>query len=156
MLGILSSGKRVINIDETWLSTTSFRRKKWRVKGDNNSVSHKNLSHNVNMIAAVDTEGQVYLSLTMFNTDTNVMLMFLSRLASLLTQENADWRSNTVILLDGAPYHKSEETKAHMIKLGLTVCFTAVACYDSSPIEFFFAWFKKEELNPENLPTGKR
>lgn len=64
MLGALSSGKRVINIDETWIPHTDFRRKKWRAKGDNNSVPLKSLGFRVNMIAAVDTEGNVYLTLT--------------------------------------------------------------------------------------------
>ena len=45
----------------------------------------KSLSHRVNMIAAIDTEGHMYLSLTQFNTDSDVMLMFLSRLAQLLS-----------------------------------------------------------------------
>ena len=85
MLSILDSGKRCINIDETWLPHTDFRRKKWRVKGDNNSVPQKELSFRVNMIAALDTEGKAYISLTQFNTDTDVMLMFLSRLATVLT-----------------------------------------------------------------------
>ena len=84
------------------------------------------------------------------------MLMFLSRLAALLTSEKADWRDNTVILLDGASYHKSEETKAHMTDLGIDVLFTAPYSYDASPIERFFAYFKQEEINPDFLPTGKR
>ena len=93
------------------------------------------------MIAALDTEGQIYLSLTQFNTDTEVMLTFLSRLAQVLTKEDKDWRSNTVFLLDGASYHKSDETRRHMIALGLTVLFTAPYSYDASPIELFFAYF---------------
>ena len=53
----MSSGKRVVNIDETWLPHTDFRRKKWRRKGDNNSASLKESSYRVNMIAALDSEG---------------------------------------------------------------------------------------------------
>ena len=56
-LAIMSSGKRVVNIDETWLPHTDFRRKKWRRKGDNNSASLKESSYRVNMIAALDSEG---------------------------------------------------------------------------------------------------
>jgi len=62
------------------------------------------------MIAAIDTKGEVFVSLTQANTDTNVMLMFLSRLATRLTQLQPNWRDNTVILLDGASYHRSQET----------------------------------------------
>ena len=47
------------------------------------------------------------------------MLMFLSRLANLLSQEDKDWRENTVWLLDNAPYHCSREVKEHLLQLGV-------------------------------------
>ena len=53
-----------------------------------NTLSTKSLSPKVNMIAAVDTNGNLYLSLTQQNTDTYVMLMFFSRLANVLSQES--------------------------------------------------------------------
>ena len=37
------------------------------------------------MIAAVDTDGRLYLSLTQQNTDSEIMLMFMSRLANVLS-----------------------------------------------------------------------
>ena len=85
MLALLKSGKRVINVDESSLPHSDFRRKKWRIKGDNNSYSAKALGYKLNLITAIDTTGQVYLSITQFNTTSNVMMMFLSRLAAILT-----------------------------------------------------------------------
>ena len=85
MFKLLEEGKRILNIDESWLPSLEFRSKKWRQRSETNTLSTKALSHRVNMIAAVDTEGHLYLSLTQFNTDSNVMLMFLSRLATVLT-----------------------------------------------------------------------
>ena len=64
MLSLLEAGKRIINIDETWLPHLDFRNKKWRRRGEPNTMSTKALSHKVNMIAAVDTNGQLYVSLT--------------------------------------------------------------------------------------------
>ena len=32
--------KTIINIDETWLGMSDFRRRKWMFKGTNNSVPH--------------------------------------------------------------------------------------------------------------------
>ena len=78
---LLEEGKRIINIDETWLPYLDFRNRKWRVHGDSNSITAKDLDPRINMIAALDTDGRVYMSLTQFNTDGDVMLMFLSRLA---------------------------------------------------------------------------
>ena len=85
MFELLERRSRIINIDETFLPFLDFRNKKWRKRAERNTVSTKTLSHRVNMIAAVDTAGRLYLSLTQFNTDSNVMLMFLSRLATVLT-----------------------------------------------------------------------
>ena len=87
MFELLEQGARIINIDETWLPHLDFRNKKWRQRGERNTVSSKTLSHRVNMIAAIDTDGNLYMSLTQFNTDSDVMLMFLSRLATILTNE---------------------------------------------------------------------
>ena len=64
MLSILQSGKRVINVDETWLPCSDFRNKKWQIKGLKNSVPEKVISYRVNMIAALDNEGKVYVSIT--------------------------------------------------------------------------------------------
>ena len=73
------------------------------------------------MIAALDTDGRLYLSLTQFNTDSDVMLMFLSRLAHLLSQEDNNWREDTYLLLNNAPYHRSREVREHLLKLGVKV-----------------------------------
>ena len=64
MLALLKEGARIINIDETWLPHMDFRSKKWRAKNQPNTASTKALSPKVNMIAAIDTEGHLYLSLT--------------------------------------------------------------------------------------------
>ena len=85
MLELIDSGKRIINIDETWLPHLDFRNKKWRARSEKNTMSTKTLGHRVNMIAAVDTNGRLYLSLTQFNTNSDVMLVFLSRLATVLS-----------------------------------------------------------------------
>ena len=63
------------------------------------------------MIAALDTEGRVYFSLTHANTDSDVMLVFLSKLTESLDLEIPGWQQDTVVLLDGAKYHTSAETR---------------------------------------------
>ncbi len=78
------------------------------------------------------------------NTDADVMLMFLSRLAQLLTEEDKDWRNNTVWLLDNAAYHRANDVKEHMRSLGVKVVLSGQYAYESAPVERFFAYFKKE------------
>ena len=73
LLELLEDGKRILNIDETWLSGTNFKRAKWREHGQTNSDPIKIVNPRISVIAAVDTEGDVYMSLTQVNTDVPVM-----------------------------------------------------------------------------------
>ena len=68
--------KRVINIDETWLGMSDFRRMKWTRTGKSNSVAKKNLVPRVSMITALDTEGSVMVSLLQANSNSQVMELF--------------------------------------------------------------------------------
>ena len=64
MFDLLDSGARIINIDESWIPHLDFRARKWRQRGLDNTASVPPLGHRVNMIAAVDTDGRLYVSLT--------------------------------------------------------------------------------------------
>jgi hypothetical protein len=64
MLDVLKSGKRILNIDETWLNNTSFQRKKWRLHGSTNSVKISPVSPRISVILCFDSSGDVYLALT--------------------------------------------------------------------------------------------
>ena len=56
-------GKRIINVDETWVGMQDFRRRKWKPHGSTNSVSMTSLRPRITMILALDTDGELYLSL---------------------------------------------------------------------------------------------
>ena len=64
MLGLLGQGKRILNVDETWINETSFQRRKWREHGSTNSVVGHQMNPRILMITALDTKGEVYVSLT--------------------------------------------------------------------------------------------
>ena len=38
LISLLNRGKKILNVDETWLGMTDFRRRKWREKDTTNSV----------------------------------------------------------------------------------------------------------------------
>ena len=59
------------------------------------------------MIAALDTEGRIWFSLSHSNTDSNTMSIFLLYITKALDSETPDWRENTVFLVDNASYHRS-------------------------------------------------
>jgi len=156
MFELLEQDKRIVNIDETWLPHLDFRNKKWRRRSERNTISTKSLSHRVNMIAAVDTDGRLYLSLTQQNTDGDIMQVFFSRLATVLTQERPDWREDTYWLLDNASYHKSKEVRECLKNLGVKVILSGQYAYAASVCELFFAYYKQTDQNPTWKKTSKR
>ena len=64
MLDLLNTTKRVINVDESWLNDTSFQRKVWAPIGQSASVTRVAVSPRLSLIAALDTDGRVWYSLT--------------------------------------------------------------------------------------------
>ena len=91
------------------------------------------------MIAALDTEGRVWFSLSHSNTDSNIMITFLHHLVQVLDSETPGWRETSRILHDNAPYFTSEETRAAVKAMGLNMTFSAPYSYSASPIETVFS-----------------
>ena len=100
----------VINVDETWLGMTDFRRMKWQEKGTTNSVPMKQVLPRISMIVGLDTQGSVFLTLVQANSNSKVMEIYLYQLVKTLDEERPGWRKNTFLLWDNAPYHSSPAT----------------------------------------------
>ena len=64
MLEHTLDNKIFLNIDETWLGMSDFRRMKWRVKNTTNSYPSVQLTPRISMIIGIDTKGSIYLTLT--------------------------------------------------------------------------------------------
>ena len=115
------------------------------------------MGHKVNIITAISSEGYVWLALTQCNTDEKVMQMFLSRLAQVLTKQyGVRWREEIVIVMDGASYHRSAETKSCCSHLGMKIVLSAPYSYASAAAELWFAHFKKGDFNKDSIKTGKK
>ena len=63
LVRIMEEGKRIINLDETWLNETSFTRRVWAPKEGHGNVRLHAVMPRVSMIAALDTDGRVWYSL---------------------------------------------------------------------------------------------
>ena len=109
MIDLLQKGHRVINVDESWLPGTEYHRKMWAPTDSPATTTQRLVNPRLALIASLDTDGNVFFSLTHANTDSDVLIMFLSSLCRKLDREIVDWKSNSVILLDNARYHCSEE-----------------------------------------------
>ena len=101
------SKKTIINIDETWLGMADFRRRKWALPKSTNSVERALIQPRISMIAALYSDGKVWLSLVQSNSNSRIMSAYLHTLIKKLDAERKDWRSDVVFMLDNAPYHRS-------------------------------------------------
>ena len=69
------------------------------------------------MIAALDTDGRVFFSLSHAVTDQDTLMLFLRHLAVALDKDSPGWQEDSTILLDNAPYHTGEDIKSYMLKM---------------------------------------
>ena len=156
MLPLLQKGTRILNVDETWLNSTNFTRMAWSAPGTSATIQAKPISYRIALIAALDTEGRLYYSLTQANTDQNVMLVYLQHLVEQLDLEQPSWRDDTALLLDGARYHTGSKVREYLRKLEVQVIWSGPYSYSTAPIELVFGALKFGELNFDRKPTGKK
>ena len=62
MVELLSEGKRVVNIDETWLNETSFIRKIWAHGKGKGNLTLRSVQPRISVILAIDTQGSVWFA----------------------------------------------------------------------------------------------
>ena len=82
--------------------------------------------------------------------------MFLRYLVLKLNQFDSQWRSNSILVMDGASYHIASSTRDLMKKLNLPVIILGPYSYDLNPVELFFAAFKSDDVNLRKVPTSKK
>jgi hypothetical protein len=104
---------------------------------------------------AIDTDGDILFSLTQVNTDQYVKMLFLTELVKHLDSSRPDWRTNTIVMMDNAPYNVGDIITKHIRRLEIPTIFTGPYSYDASPIELFFAYFKKGLLLKPGEKSGK-
>jgi len=108
------------------------------------------------MITAIDSDGNVWFSLTQVNTNSSIIGLFLRHFAQQLDRERPGWQEDTVLLWDNAKYHTSQNTRNAINKLGIKAIYSGPYSYSAAPAELLFSGLKMGELNTENLATGKR
>ena len=64
MLPLLQSGRRIINVDESWLNGTRFLRRVCAPADAAGTFTDKQVAPRISLIAALDTDGRMWCSLT--------------------------------------------------------------------------------------------
>ena len=148
--------KVFLNIDETWLGMSDFLKMKWQAPGTTNSVAKLEIAPRVTVILGLDSRGNVYLALAQANSNSQMMELYFRSLAAKLDQERPNWRRDTVIVVDGAKYHQSIDFLQVAAELRLPYMVLGPHSYDAAPCELVFAHFKRADVNPRKVPTGKK
>ena len=156
ILPLLEKGRRIINVDESWLNQTRHLRRTWVPSDAPSTFREKQVQPRISLILALDTDGRMWCALTQANTDADVMTLFLRYLERRLDRESPGWQESSYILLDNAAWHASEEMKQRLAKMKLPIIFSGPYSYTTAPCEAAFAALKFGDLNPERLPTGKK
>ena len=84
-----------------------------------------------------------------------MITLFIEQLVLKLDKENQHWRNGTVILWDGAAYHRAKGTMEMLERLNVPIMMTGPYGYDASPCELFYAAFKQDDVNPGKIALGK-
>ena len=117
MIPLLESGRRIINVDESWLNSTRFIRRSWIPTDAPGTYSDKQVQPRISLIVALDYDGRIWCALTQANTDSDVMTMFLRYLVRELDRESPGWQENSTILLDNAAWHTNAVMKQRLARM---------------------------------------
>ena len=156
MLSLLGSGKRIIVVDETWLSESNYIRKAWCWPGTPGTVATSPVQPRLSMVTALDTDGRVYFSLSHANTDQDTYMLFLRHLIAQLDLETPGWQESSVLLADNAPFHVGAQAREYLHKMQVPAMFSGPYSYSGAPIETLFSLLKLGELNKDHESTGKK
>ena len=108
------------------------------------------------MILGLDSRGNVYVALAQANSNSEMMELYFRDLTTRLDKERPQWRRDTVIFVDGAKYHQSTAFLKVAAKLKLPYMLLGPHSYNAAPCELVFAHFKKADVNPRRVATGKK
>ena len=135
---------------------TDFRRYAWGEIDQRMSVPTKKALMRISLVLAFDNHGNVYFSLSDHNSNSDTFSLFMQHLAKALDADRPGWRQNTIILLDNASYHKSTATIEVLEALILPVMYSGPYSFNIAPCELLFSLLKRDVINPNDLPLGKR
>ena len=150
----MKSGKVILNLDESWLNTTQFTARHWTSPTRPRLVVDRRLNYRVTLVLAIDSLGNLFYAMADVNSSNDLMLIFLTSLVELLDQKRPAWRRDTIVLLDGAPYHTSKRTLELLSKLDVPTVISGPYSYAGAPVERVFAFLKSGDLNPKAIPVN--
>jgi hypothetical protein len=72
LLGLMNQNKRILNIDETSMTTTTYSHYSWGSKGKTLRITSKPISPRATVLAGVDNLGNLYASVFLCNGNRQI------------------------------------------------------------------------------------
>ena len=82
--------------------------------------------------------------------NSNTFVLFLIKLSKCFDNIDSKWRSNTIIMIDNAPYHRSKYVMDRYDLLRIPIMFLGPYQFKLAPVELIFSYIKNRDLNPLN------
>lgn len=120
---LLYEGKTIINVDESIINQTDQRSKGWVPKGQPKWIDHSQRLNKVNITAATDSKEGFYFTINKGSNNSLTFISVLLKLCSHLSSRSSTWRSDYVIMLDNARYHRSKVVMEFFQSLRILSCF---------------------------------
>ena len=155
MLDLLVNGKRILAVDESWFGETNYQRTAWQSNASKESQRNNVFQPRITMVAAIDNFGEAYLSIIQNNNNQYIFAEFVRELADQLDKERANWRNDTIWLVDGASMHSTTMVKEIYQKLKIPIMMAPPYSWNLVATEKWHAFFKTGELNPTGLGMTK-
>mgnify|MGYP004023725743 CR=1 FL=1 len=64
ILPLLRKGRRIINVDESWLNQSRFVRRMWVPADGAGTFTDKQVQPRISLLVALDTDGRIWCALT--------------------------------------------------------------------------------------------
>ena len=77
-------------------------------------------------------------------------MLFLIKLSNHMDTISDNWRQNTIIMVDNAPYHRSKLSMEKYQLLKVPIMFLGPYQFKLAPVELMFSYIKNRDLNPLN------
>ena len=104
----MTKGKTIININESVVNKTDERHHGWCYPSKHNMVTTMQRLRSLSIITAVSSDGRFMYTVNNGKNNSNTFMLFLIKLSNHLDNTVANWRQNTIIMIDNAPYHRSK------------------------------------------------
>ena len=92
--------------------------------------------------------GEVWYTANRGITNSDTFCLFVVKLVEHLDSLEREWRKRTVLMLDNANYHRSDNTQRVMKQLHVPVLYLGPYHFRMAPVEMLFNYIKGRDLNP--------